>query len=98
MEDGSCNQRVEKSNDGIICIPERSNADLADQDNSNRNQGAQESSSPDGDDFVAHWVGELRIDDLAILEADGEGSGCGGVGFVDLGEILDGFKVQSPKD
>jgi hypothetical protein len=46
---------------------------------------------------VAHWVCELRVDDLAILEVDWEGTGCGGVGFVDLGEMLDEFECKFQK-
>jgi hypothetical protein len=57
---------------------------LADEDDSDRDERTEKSSRPDGDDFVTERVGELRIDDLAILEVDREGARRGRVGFIDL--------------
>lgn len=37
---------------------------------------------------MAHGVGELGVDDFAVLKVDGEGAGGSWVGFVDLGGIV----------
>lgn len=85
MEDSRCDEGVEESDDGIVDVPEGAHTDLADEDYGDWDERTEESSCPDGNDFVTHWVGKLRVDDLAILEIDGEGAGGCRVSFVDLG-------------
>lgn len=84
LEDCSGDEGVEEADDGVVHIPEGANSDLTDQDDCNRDKGAEESCRPDGDDFISHGVCELWVDDLAILEVDWEGARRSWMCFVDL--------------
>ena len=61
LEDSSSNERVEKTNDGIVDVPKRADANLHAQNNEDWDQGAEHCGSPDRDDLVAERVGELRV-------------------------------------
>jgi hypothetical protein len=74
LEDGSGDERVEESDDCIVGIPERANADLADENDDDGDESAEKCSEPDGDDLFAYWVCELRVYDFTVLEVDGEGA------------------------
>lgn len=84
MEDGCCDEGVEEPDGGVVDVPEGADADLHDEEDEDGDEGGEERGGPDGYDFVAHGVGELRVHDFAILEEDGEGAGGGWVGCVDL--------------
>ena len=84
LEDGGSDQGVEETDDGVVDIPERANADLHDEEDKDRHEGGEQRSGPDGDDLLAKGVGELGVDDLSIGEEDGERAGWRRVGFVDL--------------
>lgn len=83
LEDCGGDEGVEEADDGIVHVPEGADSDLADQDDCDGHEGAEESGGPDGDDFFAHWVCELWVDDLAVLEEDWEGTRRCGMSFVD---------------
>ena len=72
LEDSRGDQGVEQSDGGVVDIPEAASTDLNDQEDSERDEESHESSSPDRDNFVAHRVSELGIDNLSILEDDWE--------------------------
>lgn len=75
LKDGCCDQGVKEADGGIVDVPERSDADLADEEDGDGDEGSEECCCPDGDDFFAEWVCEFGVDDFAVLEVDGEGSG-----------------------
>lgn len=74
LEDSCRDQGVEKTEDAIVDVPEGADADLHAQDDEDGDHGGEEGGEPDGNDFLAHGVGELRVDDLAVGEGDGEGA------------------------
>jgi len=74
LEDGSSDEGVEEPDGSIIDVPEGADPDLHDQEDGDGDERGEECGGPDGNDLVAHRVGELRVDDFAVLEVDGEGS------------------------
>ena len=74
LEDGSGDEGVEEPDGSIIDVPEGADPDLHDQEDGDGDERGEECGGPDGNDLVAHRVGELRVDDFAVLEVDGEGS------------------------
>lgn len=70
LKDGGRDERIEQTDGGIIHIPKASDADLADEEDGDGDQGTQKRSSPDGDDLVPQRIGELRVDDFTILKGD----------------------------
>lgn len=46
------------------------NANLHAEKDEDGNQGGEKGSKPDGNDFMAERICELRIDNLAVLEVD----------------------------
>ena len=53
LEDGGGNKRVEKADGGVIYVPEAADADLADEEDDNRDEDGEEGGSHYGNDFVA---------------------------------------------
>lgn len=84
LEDGGADEGVEQADDGVVDIPEGADADLHEEYDDDGDDGGEEGREPDGNDFVAHRVGELRVDDLTVGEGDGERTVRGGRGHVDL--------------
>ena len=84
LEHGGADEGVEQADDGVVDIPEGADADLHEEDDDDGDNGGEEGSEPDGNDFVAHRVGELRVDNLTVGEGDGKGAVRGGRGHVDL--------------
>ena len=84
LENGGGDQRVQQAQDAVVDVPEGANADLHAQDDEDGDHGGQEGGQPDRDDFLAHRVGELWVDDFAVGELDGEGARGSWVGVVDL--------------
>lgn len=84
MEDCSCNEAVEKTNDGIVDVPEGADANLHDKNEDDGNEDGEESSQPDGDNLFTQWVCKIRKDDFTIDKVDREGSGRRRRSFVDL--------------
>lgn len=58
----------------IVEIPETADADLANEEEEQRNENRKEGSRPYGDDLLAHRVRELGIDNFAVPKADGKGA------------------------
>jgi hypothetical protein len=84
LEDGRSDKGIEETNDSIVYVPEAANANLANEDYGDRDQRTKEGSLPNGNDFGSKRVGELGVDDLAVLKVDRKGTGGGGVSFVYL--------------
>jgi hypothetical protein len=91
LEDSGGYEGIQDPDNGVVDISETADADLADQNDDDRYQDAQHSRCPNGNDLVAQWVGELRIDDLAILEVNGERAGWCWMCFLDLGALVSGI-------
>ena len=72
LEDGCGDERVQQADGGVIDVPEAAGSDLHDQEDEEGDEEGHQSSRVDGNDLVAHRVGELGVDDLAVGEADGE--------------------------
>lgn len=72
LEHSSRDETVQQANSRIIDIPEASDANLTDQEDGERDEERQESSGPDWDDFVAHRVCEVGVDNLSVLESNWE--------------------------
>lgn len=83
LEDCGTDEGVEKTDDGVVAVPEGPNAGLHAEDDENRDQRGQEGREPDGHDFMAQRVGELRVDNLSVSECDWEGSAWSRLRFVD---------------
>lgn len=87
LEDSGGNETVEDTDDTVVDVPEAADADLTDEDGGDGDERSEHSGRPDRNDFFPHGVGELRVDDFAILEVDGERTRRGRVSFVDLCRI-----------
>lgn len=72
LENGGANEGVEKADDSVVDVPEGADADLHEKDDADGDDGSEEGSKPNGNDFVAHRVGKLRVDNFTIGEGDGE--------------------------
>lgn len=70
LEDGSHDQGVQKTNGGVVDIPERAHPDLADEEDGEGDEEGHESGGPNGDDLVAQRVGKLGVNNLSISEGD----------------------------
>lgn len=78
LEDGSGDERVEKTDGGVVEVPEAADTDLHHQEDEDGDQSSQHSSGPDGNDLSAERVSVLGPDDFAVGEGNREGScGCG---------------------
>lgn len=85
LEDSRADEGVEKTDDGVVGIPEGPDAHLHAEDDEDGDQSSQESGSPDWDDLLAKRVGELRVDDLAVgVERNSKRTVRCRVGEVDL--------------
>lgn len=73
LEDGGSDERVEEANGGIVDVPEAAGADLHNEEDGKGDEEGHEGGGPDGDDFIAQRVGELGVDDFAVLEDDCRG-------------------------
>jgi hypothetical protein len=82
LENGCGDQSIEKSNGSVVDVPEAASPDLNDQKDGKGDEEGHKSGSPNGDDLVAHRVGELRVDDFSILEDDGEAAARGRISKV----------------
>jgi hypothetical protein len=69
LEDGGGDESVEQTNSSIVDVPEGTNTDLDDEEYGDGDQSCHEGCCPDGDDLVAHGVGEFGIDDLVVDES-----------------------------
>lgn len=77
LEDGSRDEGVEQTEDGVVEVPEGADTDLHQGEEQDRDATGQHSSQPDGDDFLAERIGELGVDNLAVGVSDGERAiGC----------------------
>lgn len=85
---------IQKAHDGIVEIPEAADTDCANEEDHDGDQHRHESGGPDWNDFVAKRVGELRIDDLTVLESDWERSRRSGWSHVDLGHEVSKMPEQ----
>lgn len=72
LKDSGSDQGVEQTDGCVVDVPEAASADLNDQEDSKGNEESHQSSSPNRNDLVTHRVSELGIDNLTILEDDGE--------------------------
>lgn len=89
LEDGSGDERVEKTDGGVVEVPEAADTDLHHQEDEDGDQSSQHSSGPDGNDLSAERVSVLGPDDFAVGEGNREGScGCG-LSEVDLDNLLE---------
>lgn len=96
MEHGGSDDGVEQADGGVVDVPEAAGADLHDQEDGDGNQDGEQGSGPDGNDLIAHRVGEFGVHDLAVLEVDGERArGCR-LGFVD--SETDGAQADHGED
>lgn len=78
LENSSGDERVEKTDGGIVEVPETADTDLHHQEDEDGDQSSQQSSSPDRDDLSTERVSVLGPDNFAVVEGDREGScGCG---------------------
>lgn len=82
LENSRGDQSVEKSDGSIVQVPEAASADLHDQEHSKGDEERHERGSPNGNNFVPHRVSELRVDNLSILEDDGEAAAWGWISEV----------------
>jgi Tfp pilus assembly major pilin PilA len=72
LEDSGGDERVQQTDGSVVDVPEAASTDLNNQEDGKGNEKGHESSSPDGNDFVAKRIRELRVNNLAVLEDDGE--------------------------
>ena len=72
LEHSCGDEGVEETDSGVVDIPERAHADLADEEHGEGDEESHKCGCPDGDDLMAERVGELGVDDLSIGEDDGE--------------------------
>jgi hypothetical protein len=70
LEDGGDDERIEQTYGGVVDVPEAAGTDLHNQEDNEGYEESQQSSSPDGHNFVPEGVGELGVDNLAVLECD----------------------------
>lgn len=70
LEDGRGDEGVQETDGCIVHVPEAADADLADEEDGDGDQGCHEGGSINGNDLVAQWVCELGVDNLAIREDD----------------------------
>lgn len=70
LEYGSGDQGVEKADCGVVYVPETADADLADEEDDDGHEDGEHGCGPDGDDFVTEGVGELGVDNFAVLKCD----------------------------
>jgi len=82
LENSRGDQSVEKSDGSIVQVPEAASADLHDQEHGKGDEERHERGSPNGNNFVPHGVSELRVDNLSILEDDGEAAARGWISEV----------------
>ena len=82
LENSRGDQSVEKSDGSIVQVPEAASADLHDQEHGKGDEECHERGSPNGNNFVPHRVSELRVDNLSILEDDGEAAAWGWISEV----------------
>ena len=61
LEDGSGDQAVEETNDCIIGVPERADANLHEQNEEDRYQRAEKRSEPNWNDFFAERVAVMQF-------------------------------------
>lgn len=62
LEDGGCDEGIEKTNYGIVHIPERSDANLNNQEGGNGYERCEECSFPNWNDFVTERLDEYMSD------------------------------------
>lgn len=62
LEDGGADERVEKSNDCVVHIPERSNADLDNEEGGDGNERGEERGFPDRNNFIAERLDWFILD------------------------------------
>jgi hypothetical protein len=74
LEDSGGDKRVEKTDGGIVEVPEAANADLHASEDEDRDQSSKHGGSPDGNDLASHGVSILGPDNFAVVEGNGEGS------------------------
>lgn len=72
LEDGGGDERVKKTDDGVVDIPERSDADLHHENDEDGNDASKEGGEPDGDDLIAKRISEFGEDNLAVGKGNGE--------------------------
>lgn len=66
LESRGRNERIQEPHYGIVGIPEGPVPDLHSQDACGGYASGKQSGEPDGDNHLAHWVGEFREDNLII--------------------------------
>lgn len=72
LEDGGADERIKKTDDSVVDVPEGSNADLHHKNDENGDDAGKEGGQPDGDDLVAKRVSEFGKDNLAVGKCNGE--------------------------
>jgi hypothetical protein len=78
LENSSGDERVEKTDSGVVEVPETADTDLHHQEDEDGDQSSQHSSSPNGNDLSTERVSVLGPNNFAVVEGNGEGScGCG---------------------
>lgn len=83
MEYSGGYQTIEQTNDGVVDIPERADADLHQQEDCDGHQACQQRSSPDRNDLMSQRVRKLGIDNLAVLKEYRKGARRCRVRFID---------------
>lgn len=88
LEDGGGDERVQKTDDTVVDVPEGADADLHHQDDRDGDDGSEERSEPDGDNLLAEGVAKLGPDNLAVRKGNGERPSRCRLGFVDLSNTV----------
>ncbi|KAI6765756.1 hypothetical protein HG530_006826 [Fusarium avenaceum] len=74
LEDGGGDEGVEKTDGGVVDIPEAADSDLHHEENEDGNKSSQHGGSPDGNDLSTERVSVLGPDNLTVAEGNREGS------------------------
>jgi hypothetical protein len=93
LEDGSSDESVEKTDGGVVDIPEAADSDLHHEEDEDGNKSSQHGSSPDGNDLSAERVSVLGPDNLAVAEGNRERSRRCRLSPVDLEDCQDAKRM-----
>jgi hypothetical protein len=72
LEDGGADERVKETDNSVVDVPERSNADLHHKNDEDGDDAGEKGGEPDGDDLIAKRVSKFGKDNLAVGKGDRE--------------------------
>ena len=72
LEDGGCDQTLQKSHGGGEEIIEAPTTDLEENEEDKWSDEGDEGRQPNGNDLLSNWVGIFRVDDTPIWMEDGK--------------------------